>query len=57
MMNRTTTNIGLEKNVKKYFDRNTSIFIKVRDALQLTPLNKLINYRFLVFTKQPKKND
>ena len=56
-MNRTTTNIGLEKNVKKYFDRNTSIFIKVRDALQLTPLNKLINYRFLVFTKQPKKND
>ena len=57
MMNSTAKNIGLEKKVKKYYDRNTSIFIKVRDVLQLALLTQLINYRFLVFTKQPKQND
>ncbi len=47
-MNSTTANIGLEKKIKNYYDKNTPIFIEAGDALQLAFLNKLIGYRFLV---------
>ena len=42
MMNSTATNIGLEKKVKKYYDKNTPIFIKVGRTKESKNIHRLV---------------